>query len=428
MEALCVTLPESASPATAEHLIVIDDCPSSPPVPENTGTETQSISSAADEGKGGDAAVAGDRRKVLLEELCRNVVKLPFESIADGGICEVSASPAMAEHFISIDGPASPLLPENTSTKIQSISSAANEDRGGDMVADAGDRRKVPPEGLFPNVVKLSCASTAEGGICEVYLIGTAHVSEESCREVQAVIRFLQPQVVFLELCRSREALLFPQNLKVPTRRDMVDMWKAQHNIFEILYSWFLAKVASKLEVFPGSEFRVAYEEACNYGGMVKFGDRPVQITLRRTWEKMPLWHKAKLLYFLVFHTFFLPSSEVLNKKLKEMDDIDMMTLENQEMSKQFPTLMETLVHERDQYMSATLLRVAGKYNSVVAVVGKGHLQGIKKYWKQPVELKHLLHVDMCSRKPVISAVKLLATVGVAVAGIYISTKKYSSE
>lgn len=35
--------------------------------------------------------------------------------------------------------------------------------------------------------------------------------------------------------------------------------------------------------------------------------------------------------------------------QLKEMDDVDMITLVIQEMSKQFPTLMETLVHERDQ-------------------------------------------------------------------------------
>ncbi|KAG5551770.1 hypothetical protein RHGRI_010000 [Rhododendron griersonianum] len=275
-----------------------------------------------------------------------------------------SASLATAEHLvISIHGPASPPVPGDTITDIRSInSSSGNEDRGGDAAAeDAGGRRKVLPEELCRNVVKLSCKSNAEGGICEVYVIGTAHVSKESCQEVQAVIRFLRPQVVFLELCLSRKALLFPQNLKV----------------------------ASKLEVFPGSEFRVAYEEALHYGGMVKFGDRP----------------------------------------LKEMDDIDMMTLENQEMSKQFPTLMETLVHERDQYMSATLLEVAREYRSVVAVVGKGHLQGIKKYWQQPVELEHLLHVDMCSRTPVFSAVKLLATVGVgvAVAGIYIS-KKYSLE
>lgn len=35
--------------------------------------------------------------------------------------------------------------------------------------------------------------------------------------------------------------------------------------------------------------------------------------------------------------------------------------------------------------MSSTLLRIASEHCSVVAVVGKGHLQGIKKYWKQPV-------------------------------------------
>ncbi|XP_057770366.1 uncharacterized protein LOC130990167 [Salvia miltiorrhiza] len=36
----------------------------------------------------------------------------------------------------------------------------------------------------------------------------------ESCQEVQAVIEFLKPQVVILELCSSRVAILTPQNLK----------------------------------------------------------------------------------------------------------------------------------------------------------------------------------------------------------------------
>ena len=39
----------------------------------------------------------------------------------------------------------------------------------------------------------------------------------------------------------------------------------------------------------------------------------------------------------------------LLNIQLKDMDDVDMLTLVIQEMSKEFPTLMETLVHERDQ-------------------------------------------------------------------------------
>lgn len=39
----------------------------------------------------------------------------------------------------------------------------------------------------------------------------------------------------------------------------------------------------------------------------------------------------------------------IFGGQLKEMDDVDMLTLVIQEMSKKFPTLMDTLVHERDQ-------------------------------------------------------------------------------
>lgn len=288
--------------------------------------------------------------------------------------------------------------------------------------------RKDLPEELAKHVLTLTCESSAHGGVCDVYLVGTAHVSKESCDEVQAVISFLKPQVVFLELCASRVTVLTPQDVKVPTFGEMVEMWKRKQNLFGILYSWFLAKVASKLEVFPGAEFRVAYEEATKYGGKVILGDRPVQITLRRTWGKMPLWHKTKLVSSLLFQAISLPSPESLNQMLKEMDDVDVITLVIQEMSKQYPTLMETLVHERDKYMSSALLKVASEHNSVVAVVGKGHLPGIKRNWKQPIQVRELL--DTSVQKPAVPVAKILTSFGVAVAGaailygIYLSSKK----
>lgn len=39
------------------------------------------------------------------------------------------------------------------------------------------------------------------------------------------------------------------------------------------------------------------------------------------------------------------------------------------------------------RFMSSMLLKVAREHNSVVAVVGKGHLPGIKKNWKQHIEV-----------------------------------------
>ncbi|XP_042478452.1 traB domain-containing protein-like isoform X2 [Macadamia integrifolia] len=283
---------------------------------------------------------------------------------------------------------------ETSSRKIASVDDAIRDDLPAPIESQAPEStamevqgKKVLPEELAKGCVMLECESSAEGGSCDVYLVGTAHVSLESCREVQAIIGYLKPQVVFLELCSSRVAILTPQNLEVPTMKEMVDMWmKKNMNTFGIIYTWFLAKVAKKLEVFPGSEFRVAYEEAMQYGGKVILGDRPAQVTIQRTWGKMSLWHKAKFLYCTLFQSFFLPSPEDINKLLKEMDDVDMLTLVIQDMSKEFPTLMETLIFERDLYMSSTLLRVASEHASVVAVVGKGHLQGIKRHWKQPID------------------------------------------
>lgn len=330
---------------------------------------------------------------------------------------------------ISTDGtcqnhnPSPPISPECTDA--DAAAAVVVEER-----SNSQNERRDLPEELSKGVVYLECESTAEGGTCSVYLVGTAHVSQESCREVQAVIRHLKPQVVFLELCSNRVAILTPQNLQVPTMNEMIDMWKKKKmNIFGIIYSWFLAKVADKLEVLPGSEFRVAFEEAMSYGAKVILGDRPVHITLRRTWGKMTLWHKTKFLYYIFFQTIFLPSPEDLNKMLKDMDDVDMLTLVIQEMSKAFPTMMETLLYERDLYMSSTLLKVAREHNSVVAVVGKGHLPGIKKHWKQPVEVKDLLEIPTPSSG--LSSMKILASVGIAVAGtaiisgVYLAGKVY---
>uniref|UniRef100_A0A2N9E4L1 TraB family protein n=1 Tax=Fagus sylvatica TaxID=28930 RepID=A0A2N9E4L1_FAGSY len=274
-----------------------------------------------------------------------------------------NAPAAEGEDFVHIENPS---VDDTLSESIVSVEVPQIDDGGGDAYDDVvstsndaedSEQRKVLPVELSRSVVTLTCESATEGGVCDVYLVGTAHVSQESCREVEAVISYLKPQVVFLELCSSRVAMLSRQTIQV----------------------------ASKLEVFPGAEFRVAYEEAMKYGGRVILGDRPVQ--------------------------------------LKEMDDVDMLTLVIQEMSKEFPTLMETLVHERDQYMSSTLLSIASENSSVVAVVGKGHLQGIKKHWKQPVVVKDLMGIP--PQKPGVSAVKILTSLGVAVAGVAIISGIY---
>uniref|UniRef100_A0A2P2K0C8 TraB domain-containing protein n=1 Tax=Rhizophora mucronata TaxID=61149 RepID=A0A2P2K0C8_RHIMU len=122
------------------------------------------------------------------------------------------------EDYIHIENP-NPKT-DSLSESIVNVADELREDGANDAnetvsASDGGDTgRKELPRELSSSVTVLSCESTAENGTCDVYLVGTAHVSQESCIEVQAVINSLKPQVVFLELCSSRVAVLTPQNLK----------------------------------------------------------------------------------------------------------------------------------------------------------------------------------------------------------------------
>ncbi|KAL6580457.1 hypothetical protein OROMI_008481 [Orobanche minor] len=85
---------------------------------------------------------------------------------------------------------------------------------------------------------------------------------------------------------RTTEYLSTTELNPIPTARKMIDMWKKNHNAFGILYSWFLAKVSSQLELFPGAEFRVAYDEAMKCGAKVVLGDSS-DSTVKLEWGVM---------------------------------------------------------------------------------------------------------------------------------------------
>jgi len=61
------------------------------------------------------------------------------------------------------------------------------------------------------------------------------------------------------------------------------------------------------------------------------------------------------------------------------------------EVAKEIPSVIKPLIEERDMYLSSSLYQCALKAPCVVAVVGLGHLEGIKKYWGEPVDRRALL-------------------------------------
>ncbi|KAF3332958.1 TraB domain-containing protein [Carex littledalei] len=191
--------------------------------------------------------------------------------------------------------------------------------------ATGGVHRARSLDVVAKGVVHLLCNSSAEGGLCHVYLVGTRHMSQESCKKVKAVMKYIKPQALFLELCESSAGEeMFPQKVQVATMHQMVDMWKGHYILpADICSIWSSEKDLPQQGAAPKSEFRIAYEEAISHGATVYLGDRPIHVKRIVTWS--------------------------ISAELKKRPDLSASALE--EHKKAFPFIWETILTERDMFV-----------------------------------------------------------------------------
>merc|ERR1712004_310225 len=110
----------------------------------------------------------------------------------------------------------------------------------------------------------------------KVYLIGTAHFSKESCEDVATVIQAVQPDVVMVELCKSRTNILHLDEATILEEAKNLDMEKSleilkSHGTVQgVMYLLLLsmsAHLTKELGMAPGGEFRRAFVEAMKVPG-----------------------------------------------------------------------------------------------------------------------------------------------------------------
>ncbi|KAL6067258.1 TraB domain-containing protein [Balamuthia mandrillaris] len=236
------------------------------------------------------------------------------------------------------------------------------------------------------------CLTSRNGG--RVFLVGTAHVSSKSVEEVRQVIQSLRPNTVFIELCKSRVGILYAQEA-APTQSsslsfaEIKELFKQQKGMSALLHlalSQLFRKVMDKIKVTPGAEFKAAAEEGSKVGARIVLGDRPIEITLQRTWRGLSKWEKLKLMYLLLKDS----SLDITEEDVERLKNSDIITELAVELGQHFPSLVTHIIHERDLYMAAALRQCPG--DVVVAVVGMGHCAGMEKAWEEDINMPALLH------------------------------------
>ncbi|GHV74329.1 conjugal transfer protein TraB [Spirochaetia bacterium] len=211
----------------------------------------------------------------------------------------------------------------------------------------------------------------------EITLIGTAHISRESIEEVAGVIRDEKPDQVCVELDAGRyQAMEQKDNWE---KLDVVKVLREGKGFFlmaNLVLGSFQRRMGAELGVKPGEEMKTAIDTAAGLGIPYIFCDREIQTTLRRAWTRCGLWSKSKLLASLAgsaFTTEKLSETEIEN--LKNRSELDGMMAE---LADYLPSVKETLIDERDRYLAAKIW--TGGATKQVAVVGAGHLMGIKNH------------------------------------------------
>ena len=129
-----------------------------------------------------------------------------------------------------------------------------------------------------------------------------------------------------------------------------------------------------------------AIQAAKDMGADIHLADRDIRTTLSRTWRLMGLWTKVKLLMQLI--TSMGDMDDIKKEDIEKLKEQDVLETLLSELGKSLPSLQRVLIDERDQYLAYKIRTAPGK--KIVAVVGAGHVPGIKKYWYEPVDMAAL--------------------------------------
>ncbi len=215
----------------------------------------------------------------------------------------------------------------------------------------------------------------------EIILLGTAHVSQQSCDEVKAAIAAKKPDCVAIELDEQRFASL--NDSEAWKNLDIIKVLREKKGFLllaNLVLSSFQKRMGANVGVKPGDEMRAGIDAAKELNIPCEMVDRPIQTTLRRAWAKNGGYGRIKLLSALFASA--ASKEEVSGEEIENLKNKSEMDGMMAELAEFMPGVKEVLIDERDFYLAAHIWKAVQKSErkSVIAVLGAGHLPGVQAH------------------------------------------------
>lgn len=229
----------------------------------------------------------------------------------------------------------------------------------------------------------------------EILLVGTAHVSRQSAEEVKEIIEKEKPDSVCVELCQSRyESIMDKDKWRKMDIIKVIKEHKATLLLVNLILSSFQSRLAKQFGIQPGQEMIQGITSSKEMGANLVLADREIQTTFLRVWRGLGLWGKLKL-FVMIFMSIF-NDEELTEEEIEKLKTDDMLTMALSEFSSSFPELKSILISERDMYLAQKIKEAPGQ--KIIAVVGAGHIPGIKDRINTEHDLKELSEIPPSSK------------------------------
>lgn len=224
----------------------------------------------------------------------------------------------------------------------------------------------------------------------EIILIGTAHVSVESAKQVKEIIEIENPDSVCVELDKERyDSIINKDKWEKLDIFSVIKQKKALLLLVNLIIGSFQKKIAEQFGINPGQEMIQGIESAKDTNAELILVDRNIQLTFKRVWRGLGFIEKLKLIFQIIFMLF--ADEEITEEDMAEMKSGDTLNVILDEMGRNFPGIKKYLIDERDQYMAHKIKNAPG--SKIVAVLGAGHVPGIKTELKNEHNLTALTKI-----------------------------------
>lgn len=195
-----------------------------------------------------------------------------------------------------------------------------------------------------------------------IILVGVGHVFDIS-KQVKEIIEYIRPDVIALELDERRLHALLSHKFKGDLPLFYKLLGKIQENI------------AKKYGVKTGSEMMAGIEKGKEMNIPVVCIDMDAQHVFLELWKHMPLRKKLSLMFGGFISLFFSKNKVEKEVQLFEKNADEYLSY----FEKYFPHIKKILIDERNEFMASHLRRYLNEYDTIIAVVGEGHIPGMEK-------------------------------------------------